>query len=102
MPLLPPPKGASGENVPNPNQGMLDAIHQGSRIERKDKAAIPCAHLLVGSGKEANELLLFFARGADPITLDEKIVTLDSRFGPFHLSIKFPLKEMMYQGVLSL
>jgi hypothetical protein len=102
MPLLPPPKGRNGENVPDPNQGMLDAIKQGSRIERKDKIAIRCAHLLTGSGESATELLLFFARGADPITVGEKAVTLESRFGPFHLSVKFPLKEMMYKGALAL
>ena len=86
----------------NPNEGMLAAIKQGSRIERKDKAAIPCAHLLTGSGESATELLLFFTRGADPITVSEKAVTLESRFAPFHLSVKFPLKDMMYKGVLAL
>jgi hypothetical protein len=102
MPLLPPPKGKDGENVPNPNEGMLEAIKQNSRIERKDKAAISCAHLLTGSGKSVTELLLFFARGADPITVGDKAVTLESRFGPFHLSIKFPLKDMLYKGSLAL
>jgi hypothetical protein len=101
MPLLP-PKGGNAEGVPNPNQSMLDAIQQNSRIERKDKIAIPCAHLLTGSGASATELLLFFARGADPIAVAEKAVTLESRFGPFHLSVKFPLKDMMYRGALAL
>ena len=102
MPLLPPPKAKAGESVANPNQGMLEAIEKGSRIERKDKPAIPCAHLLTGSGESATELLLFFARGTDPITVAEKAVTLESRFVPFHLSVKFPLKDMMYKGALAL
>jgi hypothetical protein len=102
MPLLPPRKVKEGETAPNPNEGMLEAIKQNSRLERKDKAAIPCAHLLTGSGKSATELLLFFARGTDPITVAEKTVMLESRFGPFHLSIKFPLKEMMYKGSLAI
>jgi hypothetical protein len=102
MPLLPPPKAKEGESVPNPNESMLEAMKQSSRIERKDKPAISCAHLLTGSGKSATEILLFFARGADPITVSEKSVTLESRFGPFHLSVKFPLKEMMYKGALAL
>jgi hypothetical protein len=102
MPLLPPPKGANGESVPNPNQDMLEAMQKSSRIERKGKIAIPCAHLLTGSGDSATELLLFFARGADPITVSDKVVTLESRFGPFHLSVKFPLKDMMYKGALAL
>ena len=101
MPLLP-PKSGGAEGVPNPNQSMLEAIQQNSRIERKDKIAIPCAHLLTGSGASATELLLFFARGTDPITVGEKTVTLESRFGPFHLSVKFPLKDMMYRGALAL
>jgi hypothetical protein len=100
MPLLPPKRGGA-EGVPNPNQSMLEAIQQNSRIERKDKIAISCAHLLTGSGESATELLLFFAR-ADPITVAEKAVTLESRFGPFHLSVKFPLKDMMYRGALAL
>jgi hypothetical protein len=102
MPLLPPPKAKDGESVPNPNEGLLDAIKQNSRIERKGKIAIPCAHLLTGSGDSATELLLFFARGKDPITVGEKVVTLESRFGPFHLSVKFALKDMVYKGSLAL
>ncbi len=102
MPLLPPRKGRDGESVPNPNEGTIEAIKQNSRIERKGKAAISCAHLLTGSGDAATELLLFFARGADPITVGEKAVTLESRFGPFHLSLKFMLKDMMYKGALAL
>jgi hypothetical protein len=102
MPLLPPPKSKDGESVPNPNEGMLEAIQQGSRIERRGKIAIPCVHLLTGSGESVTELLLFFGRGADPIAVGEKAVTLESRFGPFHLSVKFPLKDMMYQGALAL
>jgi len=99
---LPPRKGGNGESVPNPNQEMLEAIRQNSRIDRKDKIAIPCAHLLTGTGESATELLLFFARGADPIAVSEKAVTLESRFGPFHLSVKFPLKDMIYKGALAL
>ena len=102
MPLLPPPKGPAAAGAPNPNQGMLEAIEKGSRLERKDKPAIACAHLLTGSGDSVNELLLFFPRPKDAITLREKQVTLDSRFPPFHLSVKFPLKDMMYKGALAL
>jgi hypothetical protein len=102
MPLLPPPKGKDAENLPNPNEGVLEAIKQNSRLERKAKSPIPCAHLLTGSGDSATELLLFFPRGTDPITVADKTVTLESRFGPFHLSIKFPLKDMMYKGALEL
>jgi len=102
LPLMPPPKPRTGETASNPNEGILQAIKEGSRLERKDKPAIPCAHLFTGSGDTATEVLLFFSRAADPITAADKIVTLESRFAPFHLSVKFPLKDMMYKGNLTL
>jgi len=102
LPLMPPPKAKPGEVAPNPNEGMLQAIKEGSRLERKDKPSIPCAHLFTGSGDEATEVLLFFSRVGDPITVADKLVTLESRFAPFYLSVKFPLKEMMYKGELAL
>jgi hypothetical protein len=103
LPLMPPPKVKPGApEPPNPNEGMLQAIKAGSRLERTGKAAIPCAHLFAGSGARATEVLLFFSREAAPITIADKFVTLESRFSVFHLSIKFPLKEMVYRGELSL
>jgi hypothetical protein len=102
LPLMPPPKAKPGEDVPNPNEGILQAIKENSRLERKDKRDIPCSHLFTGSGDAATEVLLFFPRGTDPITVADKLVTLESRFASFHLSIKFPLKEMVYKGELAL
>jgi hypothetical protein len=102
LPLMPPPKAKPGEVAPNPNEDMLQAIKEGSRLKRKDKPDIPCAHLFTGSGDAANEVLLFFPRVADPITVADKLVTLESRFAPFHLTVKFPLKDMMYKGALAL
>ena len=101
MPLMPAPKAKPGEVPPNPNESILQAIKQGSRLERKDKPVIPCAHLFAGSGETATEVLLFFPRAAAPITVADKLVTLESRFVPFQLSVKFPLKEMMYAGELA-
>ena len=89
------------EPVANPNEGLLAAINGSARLERKDKAAIPCAHLLTGSGEAATEVLLFFAR-TNPIVSGDKAVTLESQFGPFHLSVKFSLKEMTYKGQLAI
>jgi hypothetical protein len=102
LPLMPLPKAKPGEVAPNPNEGMLQAIQVGSRLQRKFKPGIPCAHLFTGLGDAATEVLLFFPRGADPITMADKLVTLESRFALFHLSVKFPLKDMMYQGELAL
>jgi hypothetical protein len=102
LPLMPPAKVNPSEPAPNPNEGMLQAIKEGSRLERTGKAAIPCAHLFTGSGDAARDVLLFFSRGSDAITMADKVVTLETRFTVFHLSIKFPLKEMVYKGELAL
>jgi len=103
LPLMPPLKPKPGEAPPpDPNEGMLQAIKEGTRLERVDKAPILCAHLFAGSGNASTDVLLFFSRAADPITIADKVVMLDSRFAAFHLSIKFPLKEMMYKGELAL
>lgn len=103
LPLMPPPKVRPGEDPPpDPNAGILQAIQAGSWLERPGKPAIPCAHLFTGSGNAATQVLLFFPKGADPITLADKAVTLESRFTVFHLSIKFPLKDMVFQGELAL
>ena len=102
LPLMPPPKVRPEQVATNPNESMLQAIQQGSRLLRKDKPGIPCAHLFMGSGDAATEVLLFFPRGADPIQVVDKLVTLESRFAPFHLSVRFSLKDMMYKGELAL
>jgi len=102
VPLMPPAKPARpGEPPTDPNERILAEIKAGSRLERQDKPAIPCAHLFTGAGN-ATDVLLFFARGADPITIADKAVTLESRFAVFHLSVKFPLKDMLYKGELAL
>ena len=103
LPLMPPKKGKPGEVAPpNPNEGLLQEIKQGSQLERKGKSAIPCAHLFTGSGDAATDVLLFFTRQPNPIAMADKLVTLESRFGLFHLSVKFSLKDMVYKGELAI
>jgi len=103
LPLMPPPKVKPGEATPpDPNEGMLQAIKAGTRLERAGKAPIPCEHLFKGSGNASNEVLVFFSRVTDAIAIADKVVTLESRFAMFHLSIKFSLKDMMYNGELAL
>jgi len=103
LPLMPPPKVQPGEQTPSdPNEGILEGVKAGTRLERAGKASISCEHLFKGSGDTWNEVLLFFPRPADAITVADKVVTLESRFAVFHLSIKFALKDMMYRGELEL
>ena len=103
LPLMPPPKPKRGqETVTNPNEGLLQLVQKGTRLDRMNKPPIPCARLLTGSGAMANQVLLLFPREPDPITLAERSVTLDCWFDPFHLSVKFLLKDMLYKGELAL
>jgi hypothetical protein len=102
LPLMPPSKDKPEETPASRNEGLLEAIKSGSRLERKDKPAIPCNHLFTGSGDAATDVLLFFSRESNPITVADKFVTLESRFVPFHFSVKFSLKEMIYHGELAL
>lgn len=112
LPLMPPPKPDPRKRKPptdppppNPNEGMLQAIKAGTQLERTTtrKPAIPCSNLFTGTGDTQNEVLLFFPHPQeDPITPADRILTLESWFDPFHLSIKFTLKEMLYKGQLAL
>ncbi len=103
LPLMPPPKTKPGEAAPpDPNVGIVQSIKEGSYLERAGKPALRCAHIFTGSGSTATDVLLFFPRDVDPISLADKMVTLESRFAVFHVEIKFPLKDMLYKGELAL
>jgi hypothetical protein len=58
--------------------------------------------MFTGSGEKANQVLLYFPRRADPITVADKLVTLEIRLSLFRLSLRFSLKDMMYRGELAL
>jgi hypothetical protein len=96
LPLMPTSK------TKDSNEAMLEAIKTGSQLERAGKAPIPCEHLFAGSGSAPNDVLLFFPRGKDPITMPDRFVTLDCRFAVFYLSVKFVLRDMTYRGQLAL
>jgi hypothetical protein len=103
LPLMPPPKAKPGAAPgPDPNEDMLKAIKMGTQLDRVGKASIRCDHLFTGSGNASSDVLMFFPRTTDPITITDKVVTLESRFAVFHLSIRFALKDMMYKGELAL
>jgi hypothetical protein len=119
LPLMPPPKpetsrskkkASSVEPTPNPNEGILQAVKAGSRLEIQGAAknnirTLACANLFAGRTPETwNEVLLLFPRDAaqQPITAADRMVTLESWFEPYHLVVKFALKDMLFQGELAL
>jgi hypothetical protein len=102
LPLMPPPKTKPGETPPDPNAGMLQAMQAGTWLARSGKPAILCDHLFAGSGNAWSEVLLFFPRATNPITVADKQVTVEGRFAQYQFSVKFSLKEMTYKGELAL
>ena len=103
LPLMPPPKVKRGEETPSdPNAAILQSIRRGSRLERKNKAPIACTKLFAGKAEGAREVLLVFPRDTDPIMDADKIVHLECTFAPYHLSVKFTLKDMKFKGALTL
>ncbi len=100
LPLMPPKPDS--DPAANSNEPLLAAIKAGSFLVRRDRPVLSCAHLFTGSGAAATEVLLFFPRDTNPITVADKLVTLECRFAFYRLSIKFPLKDMLYRGQLAL
>jgi len=102
LPLMPAPKAKPGEAAANPNEDMLRAIKENSRLWRKGKPDIFCDHLFTGSGDSPNDLLLFFPKAGNPISAADKLVTLESRFALYYLTVEFFPKDMKYHGELAL
>jgi len=103
LPLMPAAESeAGGKSLPIRTRACCRPSRKVAGWSARTKRAIPCAHLFAGSADTASEVLLYFPRGTDPITVAEQWVTLESSFAQFHLSIKFPLKDMVYKGELAL
>ena len=95
LPLLPAAKS-------NSNETMLQSIKEGSSLERRDRKPILCEHLFTGSAGAPNDVLLFFPHTDRPITEADRFVTLQSQFSVFELSVRFSLRDMIFQHTLAL
>jgi hypothetical protein len=77
---------------------MFDQAKQTTRLERKGKDPIaPSVMTMTG-----RSLVMLFPQGTQPITLDDKEVTLVLKVGLPELKTKFSLKDMVYMGKLEL
>jgi hypothetical protein len=81
---------------------MLRALKENSRLQRNRKPGIPCDHLFAASAGSPNDLLLFFPRAGNPITTADKVITLESRFALYYLSVQFFPRDMKYRGELAI
>lgn len=81
----------------------LEELKAAARITRKDKAALRASRL--ETRESGNGLVLYYTfpvAPADVIVADDREVFFSTGLGQLHLRIRFPLKDMMYQGKLEL
>ena len=77
---------------------MFEQAKQSTRLERKGKDPIAPAVI----GMTGRSLVILFPQGTQPISLDDKEVTLVLKVGLPEMKAKFSLKEMVYLGKLEL
>ena len=77
---------------------MLERMRESTQLQRKGKDPIYPATVAQAQGG----LLFAFARDFQPIKLEDREVTFVSKMGPMELKVKFALKDMVYNGQLTL
>jgi hypothetical protein len=90
--------GFNPEAMRAAQQQMMEAAKQSTRLERKGKDPMaPSVMAITG-----RSLVILFPRDAQPLTLDDKEVTLVLKIGLPEMKAKFSLKDMVYMGKLEL
>jgi hypothetical protein len=90
--------GDSNTDVRNPEE-MLEGVMRYSRLFPKGKPAIHPEDARIDSA--TGDLHIFFSR-AEPISIEDKEVTFQMRFGSLSVVKRFRLKDMVYNGRLEL
>ena len=78
-----------------------ERIQQSAFLVRKHKPDLGAEHVQVIPTKQSVDLHLAFPR-TEPITLEDKNVELKLALGPIQVKKKFKLKDMVFDGDLSL
>jgi hypothetical protein len=92
--------GLPGANSPARRERMLATMREATQLIVKGRPPIIPDNVLVD--EEEGTLLVFFAIGEKPIQLSDKSVTFRTVMGPIELKQKFDLKDMVFDGKLSL
>jgi len=90
--------GDGADDVRNPEE-MLEGVMRYSHLYRRGKPAIRPEDAKLDQA--TGTLHLFFPR-SDGITVEEKEVTFEMRFGSLSVLKRFRLKDMLYNGQLAL
>ncbi len=91
--------GSSSNSRDDTTDHSLDQVKSASYLSRKDRATLFAEK--VQRDKDGVTLLFTFPK-TTPITLDDKEVEFNTRYGPLQVKRKFKLKEMVYQSKLEL
>jgi len=92
---------AGREVDPNVAQQMQQRMVQAAMLKRKGKDPVAPARAATVRGKEGMIIVFLFPRSA-AITEDDKEVTFEAMGGRMSFKSKFNLKDMVYDGKLSL
>jgi hypothetical protein len=103
LPMMMGPRDESdgSGNLEQRRETMMDRLKSSTSLQRKGKNPILPASVDEAPGA-SRALLFVFPHGSDPITLADKEVSFVSNPGPMEIKVKFPLKDMKYQGKLEL
>jgi len=97
----PPEGGPTGvTNDPERRRQMLATLREATQLNIKGRDPILPDNVQIDDEDET--LLIFFPKGDKPIALSDKSVTFKTVMGPMELQRKFELKEMVFDGKLSL
>ncbi len=95
-------RSASSDDDDAQNERRLDALKQYTRIERKgNNIFLEKAERSTRINGPGDGTLFYFSR-LDNISMDDKQLTFVTKMGPVEIKAKFILKDMVYQGKLSL
>lgn len=79
---------------------MQERMKSSTALRRKGKDPIAPARVERLQTPDGPAMVFLFPR--EPITADDKEVSFETAAGPMELKVKFPLKDMIYQGKLEL
>jgi len=79
---------------------MVERLKEVTTLNRKSKE--PIRPEVVQAAQQSQNSFLFLFPKSDAITLEDKDVEFATRIGPLEVKRKFKLKDMVYQGQLSL
>jgi hypothetical protein len=83
-------------------QEMEERLKSATELQRKGRDPVSPVAIQFRNKPNGSLLLFMFPKDPQPIDLDDKEVVFVTKAGPVDLKVKFPLKEMIYNGRLEL